>query len=409
MKFIHSADIHLDSPFKGLRKAPDQVWQLIHDSTYRAFSNLVTTAIKENVDFVLIVGDLFDQVQHSIRADLFVNEQFERLNQKQIPVYLSYGNHDYLNDNTEIINYPKNVHVFSSNPQKEQLTLKDGTTVSIIGFSYDKQAVKEDIVAEFPGRDQADFEIGTVHGSLDSLNAPEANYAPFSETELLNLHYDYWALGHIHKRQVLNEDPAIIYSGNLQGRHKNEPGTKGFYLVSSEGEKLIPKFKEASVINWQKLTIEVTAADTFDEIVKTILHHIEILLDKQPNFIDVKIKNVQTLSGAVLTRIKDGSLLEVVQQKLLKNSQSWVYEITPVPAQELSNLSALDSGFWEQSRKKIFTEENVTQIAGKLLNYSFITEALNEKSQDTQLQDLAETLLLENGGREEQNDEDTKD
>jgi len=330
MKFIHSADIHLDSPFKGLRKAPDQVWQLIHDSTYRAFSNLVTTAIKENVDFVLIVGDLFDQVQHSIRADLFVNKQFERLNQKQIPVYLSYGNHDYLNDNTEIINYPKNVHVFSSNPQKEQLTLKDGTTVSIIGFSYDKQAVKEDIVAEFPGRDQADFEIGTVHGSLDSLNAPEANYAPFSKTELLNLHYDYWALGHIHKRQVLNEDPAIIYSGNLQGRHKNEPGTKGFYLVSSKGKKLIPKFKEASVINWQKLTIEVTAADTFDEIVKTILHHIEILLDKQPNFIDVKIKNVQTLSGAVLTRIKDGSLLEVVQQKLLKNSQSWVYEITPV-------------------------------------------------------------------------------
>lgn len=409
MKFIHAADIHLDSPFKGLRKAPDQIWNLIHDSTYHAFANMVSTAINENVDFVLIVGDLFDQIQHSIRADLFVNDQFERLNQQQIPVYLSYGNHDYLNENTEIIDYPKNVHVFPKQPQEEYLTLKDGTTVTIVGFSYDKQAVKEDVVSGFPSRSQTDFEIGTVHGSLDTLNAPEANYAPFSKGELLALHYDYWALGHIHKRQILNEDPAIIYPGNLQGRHKNEPGAKGFYLVSSEGQKLNPEFIAASVVDWQTVIIDAEAKDSFDNIVKKILNAIENLFDKKPTFVDVKIKNAQALGNSILIRIKDDSLLEVVQQKLLKSSSSWVYEIAPVPTHEISNLSALDNEFWEQSRKKVFTAENIDKTAGKLLNYKFITEELDDEPQDTQLQELAETLLLENGGREEQNDEDIKD
>ncbi|AVK99731.1 DNA repair exonuclease [Pediococcus inopinatus] len=409
MKFIHAADIHLDSPFRGLRKAPDQIWEKIHNSTYAAFINMVNTAIEENVDFVLIVGDLYDRVQHSIQADLFMNEQLERLNQKQIPVYLSYGNHDYLNENTEIIHYPDNVYVFSAQPEVQQLTLHDGTTVTIVGFSYDKQAVQEDMVAKFPDRNQSDFEIGTVHGSMDSLNAPEANYAPFSKSELLGLHYDYWALGHIHKRQILNEEPAIIYSGNLQGRHKNEAGKKGFYLVTSEGHELKPKFVQASVVNWQPMKVQADSEETFDQLVAKILDQIVDLKDEKPNFINVKIENIQELTSSVLSRIEDDSLLEVVQQALLSKSMHWVYEITPVPTQKTFKLNAIDDEFWKESQKKVFTGENINQLAGSLLNQPFIAEALQHDMPIDQLQDWAETLLLKNGGREEQNDENTED
>lgn len=398
MKFIHAADIHLDSPFQGLRKAPDQIWQEIHKSTYDAFKNMVSTAIEENVDFVLIVGDVYDRVQHSIQADLFLNEQFERLNKKQIPVYLSYGNHDYLNENTEIIHYPDNVYVFPAQPEAKKLTLHDGTTVTIVGFSYDKQAVKEDMVAKFPARTQTDFEIGTVHGSMDSLNAPEANYAPFSKNELLKFHYDYWALGHIHKRQVLNENPAIIYPGNLQGRHKNEAGTKGFYLVSSEGHELKPKFVEASVVDWQTMITKAKEGESFDHLGATIFHQIEELSSNKPKFINIKIENIQVLANSVLTRIEDDSLLEVIQQKLLGKSKTWVYEITPIPNQEAFQLNAIDKEFWKTSQKRVFTEDNVNQLAGSLLNQPFIAEALQ---QDDQLQDSVETLLLKNGGPEE--------
>ncbi|GEL14234.1 metallophosphoesterase family protein [Pediococcus cellicola] len=407
MKFIHAADIHLDSPFKGLRQAPDKVWQLIHQSTYQAFSNLVTTAIQENVDFVLLVGDLFDQVKHSIQADIFVNEQFERLNERQIPVYLSYGNHDYLNKNTEIMHFPKNVHVFATKPEVKDLTLTDGTSVSIVGFSYGQQAVKEDVVDQFPMRNQSDFEIGTVHGSLDSLNAPEANYAPFSKNELVNLHYDYWALGHIHKRQVLNEQPPIIYPGNLQGRHKNEAGPKGFYLVSNQGSQLSAEFVEASVTDWQSLVVEAEMGDTFDQLIKKITSALELSQTNKPQFINVNLKNVQNLDTAVLLRIKDNSLLEVIQQQLLKNGHSWIYEINLLSEQPLGHLTALDSTFWQKSQQKVFSTENIDKVAGKLLNYGFIAGALRQDIQEGQLQAQAEISLLENGGREEQNNENT--
>ncbi|WP_412988299.1 metallophosphoesterase family protein [Pediococcus siamensis] len=411
MKFIHAADIHLDSPFKGLQKAPDKIWQLIHQSTFKAFENLVTTAIDEQVDFVLLVGDLFDQVHHSIQADLFANQQFERLNQAQIPVFLSYGNHDFLNQDTELIAYPQNVHVFDQViPQTKRLTLADGTEVAIVGFSYDRQAVKEDVVAQFPVREAVDFEIGMVHGSMDSLNAPEANYAPFSKNELLALHYDYWALGHIHKRQILNETPNIIYPGNLQGRHKNEAGEKGFYLVTEHDHQLVPEFRRASVIEWQTATIAVQGEATFEDLKQQILTRTQAASNDHPQFMAVTLQNVQVLASNVLVRVEDGSLLEVVQQALLQDNQTaiWIYELNLASTQALSHLAALDKDYWEQSRQHVFSLANLDQLAGKLLNYDFIATTLTDKAQIAQIQKLTEVLLLENGEQEGSSNENSE-
>ena len=153
MKFIHAADAHIDSPFVGIKKASTNLWTTIHESTFTAFEKLVQTAIDEAVDFVLLVGDSFDQEAQSLQVQNFLKQQFERLNAVEIPVYLSYGNHDYWDPNQIHFDFPKNVHVFTTAVEAKTLTTKAQETVTIVGFSYGQRWLETDQTTQFPPRD----------------------------------------------------------------------------------------------------------------------------------------------------------------------------------------------------------------------------------------------------------------
>ncbi|WP_054669975.1 metallophosphoesterase family protein [Lentilactobacillus senioris] len=231
MKFIHAADLHLDSPFRGLAnsKMPTALLQRMQQSTFEAATRVFDAAINNQVDFVLLVGgDLFDRAEQSINAKYFLNQQLNRLNDAKIPVIISFGNHDYFAGDVNQLGFPENVFVFSNEVTTTKLTLKDGTVVAISGFSFANQWVSERMIANYPAADpQVDWNIGMLHGSAEGIHSTEGTYAPFSLAELNSKNYDYWALGHIHQRQSLDDQHVINYPGNTQGRHINESGSKG--------------------------------------------------------------------------------------------------------------------------------------------------------------------------------------
>ncbi|MBU6949554.1 metallophosphoesterase family protein [Staphylococcus haemolyticus] len=277
IKFIHCADLHLDSPFKSKSHLAPSIFEDVQNSAYESFKKIVDTALKEEVDFVLIVGDLFDSENRTLRAEVFLKEQFKRLEKEQIFVYISHGNHDPLTE--KITNdWPDNVSVFSNRVETYQAITKDGETIFVHGFSYQHDTSYENKIDEYPSsQGKKGIHIGMLHGTY-SKSSTKNRYTEFILEDLNQKLYHYWALGHIHERQELSDMPPIHYPGNIQGRHFGEQGPKGCLLIEGDHLRLnatfIPtqqiRFEEAT-INTDKLTKQgiYEAIQSFKESVRS--------------------------------------------------------------------------------------------------------------------------------------------
>ena len=254
IRFIHAADLHLDSPFKGMTGLPIEQLTHLRESTFNAFTKLIDYALESKPDFILLVGDIYDGEDRSLRAQMRFQESMEKLYTAGIPVYILYGNHDHLGGRWTRFELPPNVHVFGGDVETVQFTI-NGHEVKVTGFSYTERHVRKVMIEQYPvAIDSDSFHIGMLHGSLAG-DETHAVYAPFTKSELLAKHYDYWALGHIHLRQTLHDEPAIVYPGNLQGRHRNEHGIKGFYEVELSKSRTSLTFIPTSAIVFQQLKI----------------------------------------------------------------------------------------------------------------------------------------------------------
>ncbi|MFQ3543770.1 DNA repair exonuclease [Halobacillus rhizosphaerae] len=232
LRFIHSADLHLDSPFTQLSGVPESLIEQLRASTFEAFTRLIDQAIHHKVHMVLIAGDLFNESTRSLKAQIHLRNGFRRLDNEGIQVYITHGNHDYLKGMRHPVTYPDNVHVFTQETVEVLPLIIAGThTANIYGFSYVEKQVTDRKAAEFTRDPTCPLHIAMLHGSLDGPGGDHDVYASFSLEELREQSMDYWALGHIHKRQHLSIEPPIIYPGNIQGRSRKEQGEKGCYLV----------------------------------------------------------------------------------------------------------------------------------------------------------------------------------
>ena len=229
--FLHSADLHLGSPFTGLALKDDAVARRFAAASRDAFTGLVTQAIAENVAFALIAGDVYDGDWKDTSIGLFFNKEVSRLARADIPVYLIRGNHDAESEITKAVALPGNVMEFSTRVAETHRIA--ALKVAIHGRSFPDRAVTENFAAAYPAPVAGWFNIGKLHTSCEG-NAAHATYAPCTLAELVNRGYDYWALGHVHEQAVLHRDPWVVYSGNLQGRSVRECGPKGAMLVDVE-------------------------------------------------------------------------------------------------------------------------------------------------------------------------------
>ena len=254
-QFIHTADIHLDSPLKGLAGQEGTAADRIRTATREALENLVSQALQEEIAFVVIAGDLYDGDWRDYQTGLFFVRQMGRLAEGGVKVYLLYGNHDAESHITRRLVLPENVETFSA-VKPESFQLKD-LGVALHGQSFRQRELPDNLVPTYPEPIACMFNIGVLHTGLGGLGG-HANYAPCSLDDLVNKGYDYWALGHVHHAQILHERPYVIFPGNLQGRHIREIGPKGACLVTVEdGEVTDAQLFPGDVVRWAQLSVPV--------------------------------------------------------------------------------------------------------------------------------------------------------
>ena len=278
MKFIHTADIHLDSSLHGLERYEGAPVEEIRSATRRAFDNLIELAIDEDVAFVLLVGDLYDGDWKDYNTGLYFVERMGRLREAGIRVFIVAGNHDAASQITKHLRLPDNVTLFSTkNP--EQVILDD-LNVALYGQGFATRAVTDDLSQAYPQGDPELFNIGLLHTCMDGKPGHEP-YAPCTVDGLRSKGYQYWALGHIHKREEVSEDPWIVFPGNIQGRHIRETGPKGCTLVTVEdGEVTEVAHRDLDVMRWSLCELDVTVSETVDDIYGQVREGLQTVLDE---------------------------------------------------------------------------------------------------------------------------------
>ncbi len=263
-KFIHTADIHLDSPLRGLEAHDDAPVAEIRGATRRAFDVLIDLAIDEAVAFLLIAGDLYDGDWKDYNTGLYFAGRMGRLAKAGIRAFIISGNHDAASQITKFMPLPDNVTLFPA--RKPQSVKLDDLGVIIHGQSYSSRAVIDNLVAGYPRREAGYFNIGLLHSSLTG-RAGHEDYAPCTVDDLKSKGYDYWALGHVHQREVVAVDPWIVFPGNIQGRHIKESGAKGATLVSVGDGHIIDVAERAlDVLRWTVCRVDLSGCETVDSI-----------------------------------------------------------------------------------------------------------------------------------------------
>ncbi len=261
VKLLHTADIHLDSPLKTLALRNPDLAERIQSATRIAFSRIIDTAIHENVAALLIAGDLFDGAERSARTAAFLTGELDRLRHTDIKVFYIKGNHDAENPITGAMDLPDNVHVFDGRGGKVQLT----DQVWIHGVSFAGKHAPDSLLPKFPAPVPSAINIAMLHTSLAGA-AGHDTYAPCSVAELRAMGFDYWALGHIHKRQVHAMDPPIVMPGIPQGRDMGETGPKSATLIDISENDITISEVPTSAVEFLRVDLDITDLTSSDAL-----------------------------------------------------------------------------------------------------------------------------------------------
>lgn len=268
-RFIHAADVHLDSPLQGLEVYEGAPVELLRGATRRALENLVQLTIEESVDFLVIAGDVYDGDWKDYSTGLFFRNQMVRLSAKGIPVFLIAGNHDAASVISKKLTLPENVHVFSTRAAETKEVANH--PVVIHGRGFPNRAVPENLVKDYPLAVSGKFNLGILHTSLTGKPGHDT-YAPCSEADLRDKGYGYWALGHIHQPEIISQDPWIVFAGNCQGRHARETGARGCRLVTVNDSIQVEnvEWHPLDVVRWQELIVDLTGVETESEALRQV-------------------------------------------------------------------------------------------------------------------------------------------
>lgn len=258
--FIHCADLHLGSRAWGVSKKDSDLGKRFYESTFRSFSRIVDAGL-EKADFMVISGDVYDELYETPRTRLFFASEMKRFGK---PCFVVTGNHDAVHSWSASIPYPDNVVLFGTEPSSEELNIR-GRNIEVTGVSFEGPHTDENLVSKLKGK-AGFYSIGVVHCSV----GPGGNgYAPCSTEDLLGKDIQYWALGHIHKRSVVHKaDPVANYPGNIQGRDINESGEKGCMLVSVTGDRTETEFIPTQEILWDDILLDISGVTTVQELVE---------------------------------------------------------------------------------------------------------------------------------------------
>lgn len=346
IRFLHTADVHIDSPLVGLERYEGAPAALLREATRRAFEGLVQLALDESVDFVLIAGDLYDGDWRDFSTGLFFTRQMVRLEQAGIPVYLIAGNHDAASVLTRRLSLPANVHSFSTRRAESQEVA--GLPVVIHGRGFPHRAVPEDLVPDYPRPVSGRLNIGLLHTSLTGAPGHDT-YAPCTLRELIEKGYDYWALGHVHQPQVLSRDPWVIFPGNLQGRHIRECGARGAWLVtvSDLREVVRAEHRPVDVLRWEHVSVDVAGSDDLDVGLARIDAALDAAMakaDGRPVAARLTLTGATSLHGHFNLALPELRAECLARAQIVAGDHLWIEEVVvaTTPEYDLAELAARD-------------------------------------------------------------------
>ena len=329
MRFIHAADLHIDSPLRGLDGYDGAPVERLRGATRQALIGLVDLATRRQVDLVLLAGDVYDGNWNDFRTGLFFREQMLRLTRAGIRVFIVKGNHDAASQITRQLPPIDGVHEFSA-ARSETVDLPE-LGVAIHGRSFPNRAVPEDLLPQYPAPVPGRFNIGLLHTSLNGREGHDP-YAPTSVDALVDKGYDYFALGHVHAREVVRESaPRIVFPGNLQGRHARETGPKGCELVTVDGGALVSaEFVPLDVVRWHQLRVDVGGLEHLEALARRFreqaagvaadardrLHALRVLLHGESPLHRLEAAQPGTLAAAIQAAALD-----------LDETEAWIEEV----------------------------------------------------------------------------------
>ncbi len=335
--FLHAADLHLDSPLRGLDAAAPV--GRIRDASRQALTNLVTLAVERRVAFVLLAGDLYDGDWKDWRTGQFLAQQLARLTREGIEVVAISGNHDAEQVLTKKLSIPGMMR--AARPETRHLR---GAPVAVHGQSFATPAVTDNLSLAYPEPVDGLFNIGLLHTACGS--GEHENYAPCSVADLTRRGYDYWALGHVHTRSVLSRDPWVVFPGNIQGRHVKEEGSKGATLVTVDGGRVTLAHQALDVLRWLRLDVDATGAAGPEATLNRVrLALSQAVLQAEDRMLAVRV----TLRGdcpahADLARSPDATLQEVraVAAEVAGPDELWIEDVRVAtrPALDLAAMRA---------------------------------------------------------------------
>jgi DNA repair exonuclease SbcCD nuclease subunit len=345
-KILHCADLHLDSPLRGLEADPDAPTTLIRGATRQALTNLVDFAIAENVAAVLIAGDLYDGDWQDWRTGQFLIAALTRLTQAGIRVIAISGNHDAESVITKRLRWPDGATMLPAN--KAGTVTLENLDLHIHGRGFSTREALENLLPSYPARVEGALNIGLLHTSATGRPG-HAPYAPCTAAQMAALGYQYWALGHIHTREILSEEPWIVFPGNLQGRHVNEPGPKGATLITVDGTAITSvTHRTLDAVRWARIEADLTGAADEDAALSRIRHAIAgAVQDAAPRLLAARLRiHGKTAAHAALLADPTAMREKIRGEAIATGAPLWLEQIqidtTPLtiraPASDMERL-----------------------------------------------------------------------
>ncbi|MCK4340226.1 MAG: DNA repair exonuclease [Phycisphaerae bacterium] len=277
-KFIHAADLHLDSPFRGVSAQSELVAETLRAATFEAFDALISLCLEKQADFLLIAGDVYDGADRSLRAQLRFRDGLATLAEHGIRSFVVHGNHDPLDGWSAAIDWPDGIHIFRGDQIETVTVERDGRAVAAIsGISYPTREEKRNLAGLFRPSESGLFEIGLLHCNCGG-NTGHEDYAPCRPEELVQMGLDYWALGHVHTKSILGTNPHVVYPGNTQGRNIRETGERGCYCVTVDDLGAVElEFCALDAVRWLTRAVSIVGVETVDALEGELLRALDEL------------------------------------------------------------------------------------------------------------------------------------
>lgn len=264
-RFVHCADIHLDSPLRSLSLRNEELGEMIGNATRQAFVAIIDLCLAERVDALIIAGDLYDGDQTSMKTARFLADQMDRLHEAGITTYKIRGNHDAMSRITSQLVLPQSVKIFGGRADPVMIR-NNGLDVMIQGISFANAQSDESLLPKYRAADPSAFNIGIMHTSLNGADGHDV-YAPCKLTDLQEFGLDYWALGHIHQRSDYQGQSRVIMPGMPQGRDINEAGEKSVSLVTVHNDRTIEvEERLTSLAQFERVELDISRLEDWDAL-----------------------------------------------------------------------------------------------------------------------------------------------